>query len=73
MSRSRHTTLSRKPGSPDDDLDCEELSLLEFLTLDIEAHPERLVPIDTGLVELLEELTAEVDIDLSAPLPAEDN
>lgn len=72
MSRPFHPSLQRETGPTCDEFDPAEPAFLGFLARDIEAHPGRLVPIDTGLAECLKELTAGVDADLNAPLPAED-
>ena len=45
---------------------------LDFLARDMAAHPERLQGMDAGLARRLAELTADVEIDLNAPLPAEE-
>ena len=45
---------------------------LEFLASDIAAHPERLKSIDTGLRKRIKSLVKKVDVDLDAPLAAED-
>lgn len=45
---------------------------LAFLTQDIERHPERLRAINSDLIERVRALTEGVEVDLDAPLPAED-
>ncbi len=45
---------------------------LEFLARDIAEHPERLKPIDMGLIQRGRELTAGVKFDMNAPLSPED-
>ena len=45
---------------------------LGFLARDMAAHPERLQALDADLVRRLQSLTANVEIDLDAPLPADD-
>jgi antitoxin PrlF len=45
---------------------------LAFLAQDIASHPERLKALDPGLVQRLQALTAGVDVDLDAPLAADD-
>lgn len=43
-------------------------SFLAFLTGDIASHLERLLALDTGIVELIHVLTDRVRLDLDAPL-----
>ena len=45
---------------------------LNFLASDIANHPERLQVVDAGLVQHLQSLVGKVDVDLGAPLSAED-
>lgn len=45
---------------------------LNLLAADIDAHPERLVPLDPALIQYALALTAGVEIDLDAPLSDED-
>jgi antitoxin PrlF len=45
---------------------------LNFLSRDITRHPERLQAIDASLVERLQSLVGGCDIDLDAPLSAND-
>ena len=45
---------------------------LNFLARDIASHPERLQAIDVGLVQRLQSLTDGVEVDLDAPLSADD-
>ena len=47
-------------------------SFLGFLARDIGSHPERLQAVDTRLVQRLQSLTGGIDVDLDAPLSAED-
>jgi antitoxin PrlF len=47
-------------------------AFLNFLARDIAAHPERLQAIDAGFVRRLQELTADIESDLDAPLPADE-
>lgn len=55
------------------DLSCENEAaleaLVEALSRDIEANPERLVPIATELVARIKALIDECDVDLNAQLP----
>ena len=43
-----------------------------FLARDIASYPERLQAIDTGLVQRIQSLVSGVEVDLKAPLSAED-
>ena len=45
---------------------------LGFLARDIAHHPERLQAIDAGLVQRLNALVGDVEVDLDATLPADD-
>lgn len=45
---------------------------LNFLAHDMSTHPERLVSMDNGLVQRLQALVGNVEVDLDAALPAED-
>lgn len=45
---------------------------LGFLARDIASHPERLQAIDTSFVGRLQSLTAGIEVDLDAPLSADD-
>lgn len=45
---------------------------LNFLARDIASHPERLQSIDPSFVERLQSLTSSIEVDLDAPLPADD-
>jgi antitoxin PrlF len=45
---------------------------LTFLARDIAKHPERLQAIDTGFVQRVQSLTEGIEIDLDAPLSADD-
>jgi antitoxin PrlF len=45
---------------------------LGFLASDMARHPERLSSVDSSFVEHIRLLTAEVEIDLDAPLSADD-
>lgn len=45
---------------------------LGFLAQDMAQHPERLQAMDAGLVRRLQTLVGDVDIDLDAPLSAND-
>jgi antitoxin PrlF len=47
-------------------------AFLNFLANDMAQNPERLQAVDQGLVQHLQSLTAHVDVDLEAALPAED-
>lgn len=45
---------------------------LGFLARDIASHPERVQAVDAALVERLQGLVGDMDIDLDAELPADD-
>jgi antitoxin PrlF len=45
---------------------------LELLAADMDAHPERMLPVDTRLVARIFALVGQVDLDLNSPLLAED-
>lgn len=45
---------------------------LGFLARDIAAHPERLQVIDAGLLARVQSLVGQVEVDLDAPLSADD-
>ena len=45
---------------------------LDFLARDIASHPERLQAVDTGLVQHLQALVGGVEVNLDAPLSADD-
>ena len=45
---------------------------LDFLSFDMAEHPERLQALDASFVERLQSLTMGMDVDLDAPLSADD-
>lgn len=45
---------------------------LGLLAADIDAHPERMLPVEMNLVALIFALVGQVDVDLNSPLSAED-
>ena len=45
---------------------------LNFLANDMAAHPERLAAIDTGLVQRIQTLVGDLEVDMNAALPEED-
>ncbi|WP_224791976.1 type II toxin-antitoxin system PrlF family antitoxin [Pseudomonas fluorescens] len=45
---------------------------LELLAADMNAHPERILPVDTRLIARIISLGGQVDVDLNSPLSAED-
>ena len=45
---------------------------LSFLARDLAAHPERLQAVDAGLAQRIQALVGSVEIDLDAPLSADD-
>lgn len=48
------------------------IPFLDFLARDIARHPERLQAVDTGLVQRLQALVGGVEVNLDAPLSADD-
>lgn len=64
-----HVVLSRvETGNEDPALS----HFLNFLARDISEHPDRIQILDTGLVNRIQSLTADVEFDLGAPLSDED-
>lgn len=47
-------------------------AFLDFLARDMADHPQRLQAVDTELARRIQSLTADIDIDLDAPLSADD-
>ena len=47
-------------------------AFLGFLAHDIAAHPERLQAFDANLLNRLNDLVGDVEVDLDAPLPGDD-
>ena len=47
-------------------------AFLDFLARDIAVHPQHLAVMDAGLVRALQALVEGVEVDLDAPLPADD-
>ena len=47
-------------------------AFLDFLARDMERHPERLQAVDAGLVQRLQSLVGDVELNLDAPLSADD-
>lgn len=45
---------------------------LELLAADMDAHPERMLPVEMNLVARIFALVGQVDVDLNSPLSAED-
>lgn len=45
---------------------------LQFLEQDIARHPEHLQPVDSGLIARIHGLTGHLELDLDAPLTADD-
>lgn len=45
---------------------------LSFLARDIASHPERLQAVDASFVQRLQSLTGNIEVDLDAPLSADD-
>jgi len=48
------------------------IPFLDFLARDIARHPERLRAVDIGLVQRLQALVGGVEVNLDAPLSADD-
>ncbi len=47
-------------------------AFLDFLTREITEHPERLRAVDAGLVQRIQSLLGGIEVDLDAPLSADD-
>ena len=62
--------LTRAAGATEDDPVIH--GYLEFLARDIAAHPQRLAMLDAGLVKRLQGLVEGIEVDLDAPLSADD-
>jgi antitoxin PrlF len=62
--------LSRAESPKDDDPLLSQF--LAFLARDIATHPERLQAVDAALAQRLQSLVGDVEVDLSAPLSADD-
>lgn len=62
--------LTRVDASADDDPVLGQF--LGFLTRDIANHPERLQTIDASFVQRIQLLTGGIEVDLNAPLSADD-
>lgn len=45
---------------------------LELLAADINAYPERILPVDMRMVDRILSLIGQLDVDLNSPLSAED-
>ena len=61
--------LTRAKASDDDPVLGQ---FLNFLARDIASHPERLQAVDADLVSRIHSLTGNIEIDLDAPLSADD-
>lgn len=62
--------LTRAEDSEEDDPVLGQF--LGFLARDIATHPERLQAIDVSFVQRLQSLTGGIEVDLNAPLSADD-
>lgn len=62
--------ITRAPPAEDEDPVLGQF--LDFLARDLGSHPERLQSIDSGLVQRIQSLVGGVEVDLHAPLPADD-
>lgn len=67
---SGEVVLTRSEGSESDDPVLGQF--LSFLARDIARHPERLQAIDATFVQRLQSLTGGIDVNLDAPLSADD-
>jgi antitoxin PrlF len=59
-------------SAPSEDRDPVMESFFEFLAHDMKAHPEHIQILDAGLVDRIRKLTGHVEIDLDAPLSADE-
>ncbi|HOT84073.1 MAG: type II toxin-antitoxin system PrlF family antitoxin [Defluviicoccus sp.] len=59
-------------AAPTDGNDLVLGQFIEFLARNMADHPERLQAVDSGLVERIHSLVGHVEVDLDAPLPADD-
>ncbi|MBX3515390.1 MAG: type II toxin-antitoxin system PrlF family antitoxin [Rhodospirillales bacterium] len=59
-------------AAPTDGDDLVLGQFIEFLARNMADHPERLQAVDSGLVERIHSLVGRVEVDLDAPLPADD-
>ncbi len=64
--------LTRAESAEEDDPDPVLGQFLGFLSRDIANHPERLQTIDASFVQRLQSLTGGIEVDLDAPLSADD-
>ncbi|MDS4027264.1 MAG: type II toxin-antitoxin system PrlF family antitoxin [Candidatus Contendobacter sp.] len=62
--------MTRAAGAKDEDPVLRPF--LDFLARDIARHPERLQAVDAGLVQRLQALVGGVEVNLDAPLSADD-
>ena len=62
--------LTRARASEDEDPAIG--AFLDFLARDMADHPQRLQAVDTEFARRVQSLTADIDIDLDAPLSADD-
>lgn len=76
-----HAPMDSNASCPDGNIEvstepleqCDSVSLiLNFLATDINARPERLLAVDSRLVERINSLLFGIEVDLDAPLQAED-
>ena len=67
---SGEVVLSRADAAEDADPVLHQF--LDFLAQDMAAHPKRLQAMDTGLAQRIHALTDGIDVDLDAPLAADD-
>ena len=67
---SGEVVLTRAEATQEDDPVLGQF--LGFLARDIGSHPERLQALDAGFVQRLQSLTSGIEVDLDAPLSADD-
>ncbi|MGH7224774.1 MAG: type II toxin-antitoxin system PrlF family antitoxin [Gemmataceae bacterium] len=65
-------TISRCDPAEENEVDPALQPFLRMLAHDITRHPERVRPVDAGLVERVRDLTRDTEVDLDAPLTADD-
>ena len=68
--RDGEVILTRAERSENDDPVLEHF--LSFLAQDMERNPERLQAMDANLVQRLQSLVSDIEVDLDAALPADD-
>ena len=61
------------PAEVPDEADPALGAFLSLIEADIKSHPERLQPLDKSLYDRINMLVGDMDVDIDAPLPPEDN